>query len=414
MKKFLIAFAVLFLAANAAAADLVIDAVSYTPAPAIPGEYFDLYIQLKNNSKYLAEDVEFMLDLSGGNERNSDYPFSLGTGISNEATISSIQARKAALLEYKVRVDPSALDGSYTIVFRFNDSDAQKEYSYTINVLSRQPDIKVIDASQVAVAPGQVAELELTLRNVGTGTARDILAGIEEDRTVTTTGIVVEREFSAIGASFDYVKRLEPGKETKAVILLAVNPDAEQKTYTIPVAIKYKDANSNEYTDTSYIGLQVIQEPEIDAVVSEISPGVMPGSASEVTIDLFNVGVGTAKYVVVEISTPSGKVGQEKVFIGTLEADDFDSFKVDVKFNADIDTSKDQPLNLVLKYKNQYGEQKQVEKTVKLDGFSAASAQAAAGADPVGMAIGLIATLLQLLGLFVAGKWGYKKFVKKA
>ncbi|MDP6670194.1 MAG: COG1361 S-layer family protein [archaeon] len=413
MRKFLIAFAVLFLAANVAAADLVIDSVSYNPAPAIPGEYFDLFIQLKNNSKYLAEDVEFTLDLSGGNERNSDYPFSLGTGTNNKNVVPSIQARKNALLEYKVRVDPTALDGTYTIVFRFKESDALKEYNYTINVLSRQPDIKVVNASHVAVAPGQIAELELTLRNVGTGSARDILAGIEEDRTVTTTGVVVEREFSAIGASFDYVKGIEPGKETTAVISLAVNPDAEQKTYTVPVAIKYKDANSNEYTDTSYIGLQVVQEPEIDAVVSEITPGVMPGGTSEVTVDLFNVGVGTAKYVVVEASTTSGKINQEKVFIGTLEADDFDSFKIDVRFNADIDTSMDQPLNLVLTYKNQYGVQKQVERTVKLDGFSAAGAQAV-GADPIGMVIGFIALLLQLLGLFIAGKWGYKKFVKKA
>lgn len=414
MKKLLIAFAVLFLAANAAAADLVIDAVSYNPAPAIPGEYFDLFIQLKNNSKYLAEDIEFSLDLSGGNERNSDYPFSLGTGINANTVVPSIQARKNALLEYKIRVDPSALDGTYTLVFRFNDSDALKEYNYTITVLSRQPDIKVVDASQVAVAPGQVAELELTLKNVGTSSARDILAGIQEDRTVTATGVVVEREFVAIGASFNYVKSLEPGKEIKTTISLAVNPDAEQKTYTVPVTIKYKDANSNEYTDTSYIGLQVVQEPEIDAVVSEIVPGVMPGGASEVTVDLFNVGVGTAKYVVVEISTPSGKVDQEKVFIGTLEADDFDSFKIDVRFNTDIDTSVDQLLNLMLTYKNQYGVQKQLEKTVKLDGFSSAGAQAAAGANPVGMAIGGIAILLQLLGLFVAGKWGYKKFVKKA
>ena len=413
MKKILFAFALLLLATQVSAADLVVDSVSYSPAPAIPGEYFDLYITLKNNSKFEAESVEFELDLAGGGERPSDYPFSLGTDTSNKTTVSTIKARKSGLIEYRVRVDPTALDGTYIIVFRFSDSEALKEYNYTINVLSRQPDIEVIRSSHSQVAPGQVAELDLTIRNIGTSIANDIMVGIQEDRTVTTTGVVVEREFAAVGASFAYIKELEPGKERSAIISLAVNPDAEQKTYTVPITVNFKDTNSNTYSDTSYIGLKVSQEPELDAVVSDISPIAFPGGHSEITVDLFNVGIGTAKYVVAEVSSDVASFDQEKIFIGTLEADDFDSFKVDATIAATADPSKENKVSVVLKYKNQYGEDKEISKELSLKVNSLAEIQAISGANPLLGLIGIISLVLQLVGLYVVAKWLYKRFVKK-
>jgi hypothetical protein len=409
MRKIIFIFALLMLAGNAIGADLVVDAVNYTPAPALPGEYLSLYIHLKNDSKYLAENVQFELDLSGGTERDTDYPFSLGTGVSKEKTIAGIQPHKTALLEYRVRVDPSALDGDYSIVFKFKEAETQKEYRYTVKVLSRKPDIEVVEADETVVSPGQTIELGLTLRNTGSGLARDILIGLEEDRTVTTGGIVVEREFSALGASFAFVKSLEADKEARAKILLAVNPDAEQKTYMVPLKIKYKDTNANSYTTTTYIGLKVTQEPQLDAVVSSVEPLAFPGGTSEVTVDLFNVGIGTAKYVVAEIATEAGELEQEKVFIGTLEADDFDSFKVKLRLEPQLDPAREHSIKLLLSYKNQYGEERQSQKTLPLEVHSDAEAQAMAGSFSF---LAPIALLLQLLGLYAAAKWVYKKLVK--
>ncbi len=411
MKKFLLVLTLLLLAVDAFAGDPIVETVSYSPAPAIPGQAFNMFVHVKNNSKYMSEDVQFELDLSGGRERDTPYPFSLGTGVSSQKIISTIKPYKTALVEFRVEVDPSALDGTYTVVFRYSEAGAQKEYPYIIKIESRRPDLEIVRTSQIEVSPGQVAEFTLTVRNIGNSEAMDVLVGLTEDRTVTATGVVVEREFSALGASFDFIENLGAGRERNATITLAVNPEAEQKTYTLPITINFKDANAVEYSITSYIGVQVIQDPELDAVVSDVMPPAYPGGKSEVTIDLFNIGIGTAKYVVAELETDAGTIIQEKTFIGTLEADDFDSFKITVKLRPDLDISEEQTINMRLTYKNQYGEQKEFEKTLVLPVNSAA---AQAGMDPVGIAIGLIATVLQLLGLFVAGKWGYRKFVKKA
>ncbi|MAG22299.1 MAG: hypothetical protein CL943_03275 [Candidatus Diapherotrites archaeon] len=414
MKKIIMAIAVLLLASMVIAGDLKVDAVNYTPAPAIPGGYIDVFVHLKNDSKYLAEDLYFEIDLSGGTERDSTYPFSLGTGVSETTYLSSINPHKSVLLEYRIRVDPSALDDNYIIVFNYGEGAAKKQYKYNIQVLSRKPNIEIIRSSHVQAAPGQAIDVELRIRNIGSGLAKDVLIGMEEDRTVTTTGVVVEREFSSLGASFDYLGDVAASQEKKANISMAINPDAEQKTYMIPIKVKYKDANGTSFESTTYIGLKVGQEPELDAVVSEISPTAFPGGTSEISVDLFNVGIGTAKYVVAELATETGYLDQEKVFIGTLEADDFDSFKVNLSVKPTINTSEEQTVNVLFKYKNQYGEDKELLKELKLEVLSIGEQQARSGAgDPVSMVIGLIALALQLLGLFVAGKWAYKRFVKK-
>jgi len=412
MKKILLIFAVLFMASFATAGNLIIDSVNYTPAPAMPGEYFDIFVHLKNDSKFLAEGIEFELDLKGGNERDSDYPFSLGTGVSHLKKIASIQPRKTALMEYKIRVDPTALDGSYTIVYKFMEGTAHKEYKHTIQILSRKPELEIVSASETTAAPGQIVELVLGIRNIGNGFAKEILVGLEEDRTVTSTGIVVEREFASLGASFDFVSNLNPGDDAKAFISLAVNPNAEQKTYMVPIIIKYKDSNGTAYTETTYVGMKIGQEPEIDAVISEAEPAVFPGGKSDITIDLFNIGVGTAKYVVAELSTKAGKLDQEKVFIGTLEADDFDSFSVKLAVSPTVDPAKENWVNVKLVYKNQYGEQREVEKALLLKVGSVA--EAIGGVNPLVAIVGLIGLVLQLVGLYWLGKKLYKRFIKKA
>lgn len=411
MRKIILFLALVFLAGNVLGGNLTVESVSYDPSPAIPGGHFSLYVQLKNDSKYYAENTVVWLDLSGDTERESAYPFSLGSGVSAQKTLGTINPNKNASAEYRVYVDPSALDGDYNITFTLSEEKTQtKQRKYTITVLSRKPDIEIVGASETDAAPGQDLELDLTVRNIGSSIAKDVLIGLEEDRTVTTSGVVVEREFSSLGASFTFLDSIAPGKEKIARISLVINPEAEQKTYMIPIKLKYKDANLTSYTQTAYIGLKVGQEPELDAVISEVAPVAFPGGTSQITIDLFNVGIGTAKYVVAELDTEAGKISQEKTFIGTLEADDFDSFKTSISIKPNLKPDQMVPAKLTLKYKNQFGEERTTEKELMLRIGSAEEAQ---GAN-LGLAVlGIIGLLLQLLGLFVAARWAYRKIFKR-
>ena len=405
-------FAVLFLSGTAFAANLEVTSASYDPAPALPGQPMKIIVTLKNNGPGDTENTVLELDLTGGKTRETPYPFSLGTDVSNSYELGSIKSSRSATVRFDVQVDPKALNGDYIISFKYGEKNQPKDVSNkTITILSRKPQIELIRSDIGEAKAGETTMLNLTIRNVGNDNAQDVLVGFEEDRTVTSTGIVVERQIIPIGASYQYVESVSPGEQKTMSFSIVANPEATLKTYMLPVTLKYKDENYNDYTDTRYIGMKIVQEPELSTVIGEVSPAAFPGGTSEISFDLFNTGIGPAKFVVATPSASIGKFENGKMFIGTLEADDYDAFRAN--FTVDAATQPGSyPITVSLEYKDQYGESQTVEKQATLKVLSAAEAQGSL-VNPVIILVGIIGFILEILGLIVVVRWGYKRFVKK-
>jgi len=406
MKKLFIAIAAIALLLPAAIGlNLTVDSFNYSPTPAVPGKYIDLWIHLKNDSQYAVEGVKFELELKGSFEPGVDYPFMLEPGDSLEKSLGTINAGKTALVHYKIMVSENALDGDYAIgiVHGFEGTTSKREF-FTIKVQNRNPDLEIIGVVPDEIAPGQSREVELHIKNVGMEKASNVLVGVSEDRTVTTGGTVVERDILPVGG-MKYIESIAPGEVFKAKISIGANPGAELKIHTVPVTLKYKDGNSNNISETEYIGVKVTQNAELEAVVSDQVPLAVPGSASELKIDLFNAGVGSAKYVIAELSSDAGEFDNRKVFIGTLEADDFDSFKADIKVGGATEPGM-HTLNLKLSYKDQFGAPEVIEIPLELKIYSPGEAGSGGGIDFWFLVVVAIA-------LFFGGRWAYGKYVKK-
>jgi len=406
-RKWFFVLIVLLLSTFSYAADLGVASVNYDLAPAIPGQYFDIWIHLKNNSNTEAENVIFTLDLKRTIGEGT-YPFSLDPGEQATKNLETIRPYQTVLVKYRIKVDSEALNGNYPIKLKYGDEGRiGSSEEYIIAVLSRRPEVEIIESTPTEAMAGQSIELELTVRNIGNGSAIDLLVGLEEDRTVTSTGVVVEREISSLGASFDYLKRLNSSEEKKIQITLGINPEAELKTYMVPIQLKYEDANANKYSVTRYIGLMVYQDAELDSVISDVLPLAYPDSTTEITFDLFNTGIGDAKYVVAELSSGIGEFDVKKTFIGTLEADDFDSFKSKLKLNKDVKEGE-HPITLTLNYKDQYEQSKTVSRILYLNVSSLAEVQATT-AQPLDIWF----IVVVLIVLFFAARWVYRKIKKK-
>jgi len=398
MKKIGLIFLVLFLTAIVSAVDLDVNSVTYSPTPAVPGQYFDLWTVVKNNSGAESNNVTVGLEL--------DYPFSLDPGVSEEKELGKVRGNDDVLIKYKVRVDSKALNGSYDIRLKVTEENAgSKSSASSIDVQRISPQIEIISVDPIEIAPGEVAEVKLNLKNVGSSKAWDVLVGSVEDRTVTSTGVVVEREIKQLGSSFVYLSELDAGQEENVIVLLGVNPEADQQTYMVPITIKFKDEELTEYTQTKYIGIKVVENPELDAVISSAEPLPSPGASSELTFDLFNTGVGDAKSVVVELSSDAGEFENTKQFIGTMNADDFDSFKETIKLNYDLEKGN-HPITLNFTYKDQYGMQKTTTKTVMLKVYGIGETSVSE--------FNIWFWIVVLIVLFFVGRFGYRKFIKKS
>jgi len=356
-------------------------------------------VQIKNDSFYDAENVIVKLDL--------EFPLSLQPGEEIEQHIGIVKAYKTVTVEYKVLIDPKAVDGDKSLTVLVGEEFPTKQSTFTVSVLSRTPKIEVIETSTSYLSPGAIESVMLKVKNIGGSIAKDISIKINPDRTVTAAGLVVEREIVSIGAITNYIDHLDQGDEANVQMTLAVNQDAELKNYSIPVTIEYYDINGTERSETAYLGIKVTADADVDAVVNSITPNAFPGGTSEIVVDMFNIGLADASYVVVELSGPGVTVAEPRQFIGTLEADDFDSFKTEISFAPTVPLGE-LPLTLKVIYKDDSLEEIIQEKTLTIAVLNPGQA-AGAGFDPVGAVIGLISLALSIVGLYATGKWAIPK-----
>lgn len=386
---------------TAFAGQLLIGSVNYNPIPAQAGENLFFWARVDNNVNAGAKGAALKIALS--------YPLSLEPGKSDIVALGDLGAWQSAAVTFNLRVAPEALDGNYDVVLSTSES-AGAGFSKTasVKVLRRTPKIELIESTLSRAEPGQEIVTYLILKNIGFGTAQNIIVKIEEDRTVTTTGVVVERKVKPVGSATLYVKGLLPGETASVPLTLGIDADAAIQTYMVPLKIYYTDSTGKDVNFTSAsIGLTVIGAPRLDAVAGPLEPAAYPGGESEISIDLFNTGVGSARFVVAELKAEFAEIGSSKVFIGTLDADGFDSFKTKMRIAGNAVPGM-QPITLKLTYVDESNETKTEEKTLNARVYSLQEAQALSGGQP---SIWFYVALL--LALFIAGKFAYRKFLKK-
>ncbi len=403
-KNFLILLPLLlFFAAGAAAGDLYVDSISYEPAPVAPGNTMVLWLFVLNDSGYVAENSVVELEL--------DFPLSLQTGQEAKRELGKIAAHKRLTVEYKVLVDPKAVDGKYQIETMVGEGAPHRLQNFTVSVLSRTPKLEVIQSDIAELSPGMATQANLTIKNIGGSVAKNIVVKTPADRTVTSTGVVVEREIVSLGAVSKYVDHLDQGQETTVQMLLGANQGAELKNYSVPITMEYYDLNGTARTDTAYLGLKVTAEPDVDAVIDSVEPFAFPGTKAELTVDLFNIGLADAKYVLVELQGQGVEIAEPKQFIGTLEADDFDSFKTGITFAPTIQPGY-VPITLNIIYKDDDLQEQVTTKVLNVKVLNAAEMQAVVGIGAGAIFLGLISLALQLTGLYVVAKFLYRKYKK--
>ena len=399
MKKIIIIFFILLLATVALGAAPEATQLNYIPSPAIPGSTIDILVQLENSQNQVEDDVVVTI--------NNDYPFTVVGDL--EKNIGTLEKYGKTIVTFTVAVDPSAESKTYniTVNVKSKQNPFGKGKTFPIIISGKEPVVKVVGLTGETLIPGQEQELSFNLKNIGTSIAYDIIIELQEDRTITATGTIVEREITPLGAATAYVATINPGEEKEGKIRVNVNRTAELKNYTLPIEVSYRNSSGTRSTETSYVGFKVTGAVELDSTIKDNPIAIVAGVETELNIELFNKGIGKAEYTLVEISTENGVVEKPKQFIGALEPNDVDSFKVKVTFDKDTPTSE-QVVKLLLTYQDTDALTKTKEIDLKLKIYSQADGAAIAGVNPLTSIINII---LIIIVVFVIWK-GYKKFKK--
>ncbi len=303
---FFLFLALLMLSSLSFAHDLSLSSFSATPSVLSPGQTFKLTLTLKNNGTTDAEDIRVVVF--------DDFPFKA----SQKEKITSVQSNKQSTLTFYLSVDSLAKDGTYTLGIGYGKRTLKRE-DISLTIRSEYPHIEIISSNLKEIAPGEKKTLILKLKNTGNSTAKNIIVKYDNDYSVSASGTIIKRAITTLGASTNPIPKLEPNQEKEVSFTISADPDSDLKAYLLPFTIDYYSLSNTHYSNTSYTGLFINGKENIDATIEYDS--------SSMTISVFNTGFAKAKFLVAEIDSDLD-IDQTKVFVGSLDADDFDSFKL--------------------------------------------------------------------------------------
>ena len=172
--------------------------------------------------------------------------------------------------------------------------------------ITKEIDITVIGETKIIIdsvetiptrlEPGGSANIRVSIKNVGTGDARQLEAKLNS----TAPQLV-----PILSGGLVYAGDLGSGENIMMEFRFNIDPDADQDTYLTTLTLTYKDENNQENTDTFSIGFEVI------AIEPSFSRGTL-------NIEVANKGTGDASSVEAKLIVDGEAIGVD--YLSSLKA----------------------------------------------------------------------------------------------
>ncbi|MCX6749576.1 MAG: hypothetical protein NTW17_02410 [Candidatus Pacearchaeota archaeon] len=184
----------------------------------------------------------------------------------------------------------------------------------------------LVNADYVTLYPGEEGKVSLNIENNENFDIEDISASLVLDNL----------PFTAIGSSQKDIDDIDEDDDDSVTFTLKPSTDIKPGDYSIPYTIKYADAGNNtiNLTKTGNFGIRVSAKTDLDFSAETRETAIL-GKEGQLSLNIVNLGLGEIKSITVQIF-PQGftLLSSDKVFVGTISADDSDTATFDVIYNS--------------------------------------------------------------------------------
>ena len=184
----------------------------------------------------------------------------------------------------------------------------------------------IVDSTYETIYPGESKRIILEIENNENFDIEDVSLALDLSDLLFTT----------IGSSEKDVDDIREGHDEKVSFNLRASIDIIPRDYNIPYILKYVNADnkSEGFNKTGSFGLRVSAKTDLDFVV-DVQDNAIVGEKGEISLEIINKGLGEIKSMSVQIF-PQGfeLLSKEKIFVGTIDADDSDSATFDVIYKT--------------------------------------------------------------------------------
>ncbi len=209
--------------------------------------------------------------------------------------------------------------------------------------------ISSVSSSPGEVQPGEKFSLDLKIENNLNSGVENVIVGLILNgvlQPVTGTPQITvypSVPFAPYQSSNEFtIEDINEGDDEKASFDLIVFSDAISGTYTIPVEVSY----DGEKEIIGVVSVIVNAKPKIE--VSSEGEVLIKGTNGKISIKIVNSGLGDSKFLSISINQAAGlqTTGSNKIYIGNIDSNDFDTADFNVFVSADAPSSINLPVQL--------------------------------------------------------------------
>ncbi|MCF7866060.1 COG1361 S-layer family protein [Candidatus Woesearchaeota archaeon] len=331
---------------QAVAAQTIIksEVTSYTPSPAEAGDTIDIWVKVSNTGVEDANNIQInFLD---------NYPFKLVSETDRITNVKKLEQGGDYLIQYSVRVDPSAPQGTSYILIKTTKQDtygyeAVERLPITIRTTDTPISVSSIKLEGKQLAPGESSTLKIGIKNLAKATTvRDLSVTLGLTPVYSATGLIADLPFVPINSgSQKTVDKIKPGQTAEFDFEIAAYPDAESKMYKLPIQVSYRDEIGTQYNKTIITGLEVNSQPELMVILDQIDINTEKLSG-ELILSVTNKGISDLKLMTITLKESQQYEivsSTNQVYIGNVDSDDFETanFEIQVKEDDSSELLKD-------------------------------------------------------------------------
>jgi len=361
------------------------NATFYSPYPAEPGKYFDLYVRIQyTGTMDKAYDVVCTM--------SPTFPFSIDAGDPTVSTVGTLAPYQEVMLKYRLRVDQNTVQGTNKLNYKCSIRGyAESVVELPIYIQAHDAILEVGSVSSMPYMfkPGQVGTVTISLDNIASVSLKDITVKLDLSGS--------DIPFAPInGTTERRVDLIASGDSVDVPFAVMAFSDAAPKVYKVPITLTYYDSLGKSYSKNVLTSLLVKTEPSL-MMVHEQTTVVKNGTKNSVTISIINKGLSQVKFMTASLSDSASGDYQiltpKQVYVGDINSDDSETAEYDLFISTD---SSQMTLPLTVTYEDTLGNSYTETGNVQVNVFNGQTAvqyglEKAAVSDPILMgAAGLI------------------------
>lgn len=326
----------------------------YTPYPAEPGQYVNVWIRVRQSGGIAAtEDIVCKVE--------PKFPFALDIGESAEKNVGTLATGELVLLKYRLQISPNAVEGNNEIDFKCKANGESKWSSVTLKIYiqTHDPVIAITDvaAEPKTVLPGEKYKVTLTVKNLADSPLKDISVSLNMSNASLPFA-------PADDINEKRLKQLASGESAEIQFNMRASPSASVDVYKIPVSMSYSDTLGNDYTKNAYISMVVDAKPRLFFAL-ESTTLTKKGTKGRVSVTIANRGLSKIQFVTVKLLNKPDYVilSSDEKYVGNLNPDDSTSADFDLFTNT---TKMSPSLPFEISYVDEFGRSHSENKSISI------------------------------------------------